>query len=68
MSAESTSGGIGLSGILTIIFVVLKLTGLISWPWLWVLSPLWISLLLFILLVVLVGFGALIVIALGLKK
>lgn len=28
---------------LTIVFVVLKLTGVISWSWLWVLSPLWIS-------------------------
>ena len=25
--------------VLTIVFVVLKLTGLITWPWLWVLSP-----------------------------
>ena len=25
--------------VLTTIFVVLKLTGLITWPWLWVLSP-----------------------------
>lgn len=29
--------------ILTIIFVVLKLTKVISWSWLWVLAPLWIS-------------------------
>ena len=29
--------------ILTIIFVVLKLIGIISWSWLWVFSPLWIS-------------------------
>ena len=28
---------------LTLIFVVLKLTGMISWPWLWVLSPIWIT-------------------------
>jgi hypothetical protein len=28
---------------LTIIFVVLKLTNVISWSWVWVLSPLWIS-------------------------
>ena len=30
---------------LTLIFVVLKATGLISWSWLWVLSPLWLTLL-----------------------
>ena len=29
--------------ILTIAFIVLKLIGIISWSWLWVFSPLWIS-------------------------
>lgn len=29
--------------LLTIVFVVLKLTGAIAWSWWWVLSPLWIS-------------------------
>ena len=29
--------------ILTIAFVILKLIGIISWSWLWVFSPLWIS-------------------------
>ena len=28
--------------ILLIIFVALKLTHIITWPWLWVLSPIWI--------------------------
>ena len=37
----NTSGGHGLLGILTIVFVVLKLTGNITWSWWWVLSPLW---------------------------
>lgn len=40
-----------LSGTLTIIFIVLKLVGAIDWSWVWVLSPLWISLL--VLLIVL---------------
>lgn len=40
---ENTSQGLGLFGVLQIIFLVLKLTGLISWSWVWVLSPLWIS-------------------------
>lgn len=35
--------GIGLPGILTIVFVVLKLVDVIDWSWWWVLSPLWIS-------------------------
>ena len=31
-------------GIIEIVFIILKLTGLIDWSWIWVLSPLWISL------------------------
>lgn len=43
MSKESTSsGGIGFCGLLTILFIGLKLTDVIQWSWLWVLSPLWI--------------------------
>lgn len=33
----------GLTGLLLVAFVVLKLTGVIAWSWWWVLSPLWIS-------------------------
>lgn len=32
--------------ILAIIFMILKLTGVIAWSWLWVFSPVWIFLLL----------------------
>jgi uncharacterized protein (DUF983 family) len=39
----SSSSGIGFPGLLTVLFVGLKLTGYISWSWWWVLSPLWIS-------------------------
>lgn len=35
--------------LLTIVFVVLKLLNVISWSWLWVLSPLWISFILFVI-------------------
>ena len=44
-SSSSSSSGIGFTGALTILFIGLKLTHVISWPWLWVLSPIWISLL-----------------------
>lgn len=37
-----SGAGIGFCGLLTIVFIVLKLIGVIGWPWLWVLSPLWI--------------------------
>jgi hypothetical protein len=33
---------------LTLIFVVLKAMGLISWSWFWVLAPLWITFFLFV--------------------
>jgi hypothetical protein len=38
---EKTSG-IGLMGILFIVFLVLKLTNFIDWSWLWITAPLWI--------------------------
>ena len=42
-SNESSSGGVGLTGLLTVAFIVLKLTHVIDWSWWWVLSPLWIG-------------------------
>ena len=44
-------GGIGFSGLLTIVFIVLKLTGHINWSWVWVLAPLWGGIALVILMV-----------------
>lgn len=44
-SQSSQSGGIGFVGLLTILFIGLKLTGFITWSWVWVLSPIWITLL-----------------------
>ena len=41
----------GLADVLGIVFLVLKLEGIIAWPWLWVLSPWWISLLLTLLII-----------------
>ena len=43
---NSSSSGIGICGVLTIVFIVLKLVGVINWSWLWVLCPLWINILL----------------------
>ena len=34
---------IGFFGLLTILFVALKLTGVIAWSWVWVLAPMWIG-------------------------
>lgn len=40
---NSSGGGIGFVGLLTILFVGLKLTHFINWSWWWVLSPIWIT-------------------------
>jgi len=53
---SSSSGGIGFFGLLTIVFITLKLTGDITWSWAWVLAPAWIGLILLLLL-----FGTLII-------
>ena len=42
----NNSGGIGFAGLLTIVFITLKLTGYIDWSWWWVLAPLWIPIVL----------------------
>lgn len=44
MSAQKSSGGIGFGGALVLLFIGLKLGGLIQWSWLWVLCPIWIPL------------------------
>jgi hypothetical protein len=49
--SSSSSSGIGFGGLLAILFIALKLTGVIAWSWWWVLSPIWISVLLVLLIV-----------------
>ena len=46
--------GIGFAEALTLLFVGLKLGKVISWSWLWVLSPIWIPLALIIIIAVIV--------------
>lgn len=41
---NSSSGGLGISGVLGVVFIVLKLVGVIDWSWWWVLLPFWITL------------------------
>lgn len=58
---SSSSSGIGFTGLLTVLFIGLKLTGYITWSWWWVLSPLWIvplTILALILLFAVVAAGA----------
>ena len=39
---KTTSGGIGFGSALLLTFIILKLVGVIDWSWWWVLSPIWI--------------------------
>jgi len=55
-TAAAAGGGIGLGGALLVLFVGLKLAGIIDWSWWWVLSPVWIPLTA-CLLILLIGFG-----------
>lgn len=43
-----TVGGISFTGLLAILFIALKLTHVVDWPWLWVLAPLWVPVLLLV--------------------
>lgn len=62
MSSKNT-GGVGFLGLLTILFIGLKLTGHIAWSWIWVLAPIWIpislALLILSVVVLLVALGKL---------
>ena len=49
-----SNGGIGFFGLLAIVFIVLKLTKVIAWSWFWVLAPVWISVILWLGLLVLI--------------
>lgn len=46
--------GVGFAEALTLLFIGLKLGKVISWSWLWVLSPLWLGFALLVLLAVIV--------------
>jgi len=47
---NTSSSGIGFTGLLAIVFIVLKLTNLIDWSWWWVLAPIWISIIIVLML------------------
>ena len=49
-----TRVGLGFAEALTILFVALKLCKVIDWPWLWVVSPIWITLLFVVFIAVVI--------------
>lgn len=56
-SSNSSSGGIGFLGLLAIVFITLKLTGVIGWSWWWVLAPMWAPFAIFAV----IGLGAMVI-------
>ncbi|MBN2155224.1 MAG: hypothetical protein JW776_04220 [Candidatus Lokiarchaeota archaeon] len=52
---RNISGSISLPSLLLIVFIIMKLTGVIDWSWLWVLSPLWIGAALALLFFLVIG-------------
>ena len=54
MDKNNNIGAMKFCDILLIVFIVLKLVGVINWSWWWVLAPLWIPLLIVIIAVVII--------------
>lgn len=42
-NSNNNSSELGFINVLQLIFITLKLIKVINWPWVWVLSPTWIS-------------------------
>ena len=57
MGKDNSNSGIGLGGVIFIVFLVLKLGGIgqvANWSWWWVFSPLWIP---FVIVILAFGIG-----------
>lgn len=61
-TTTQTTSSFPLLGVLGVAFVVLKLTGVIAWSWLWVLAPFWAPLALFLV------FALVVLIVVALKR
>ena len=55
MSKYKCSVNIEFFELLTIAFIVLKLCNVIEWSWIWVLSPIWITFVMLIIIVLVIG-------------
>ena len=54
ISSSSSGGGIGFLGALFLLFLGLKLGGIITWSWWWIFAPLWIPILLVLCVIVII--------------
>jgi len=51
---SNKTGGISFGGLLFILFLALKLTGVINWSWFWVFSPILFPLIVVLFIILLV--------------
>ena len=65
MASKSSSSGISLTGVLFVLFLVLKLTGNIDWSWWWVTSPLWIPVVLAFSFLIILMFSVILLMVFG---
>lgn len=54
MNDNKSTGGIGFCGLLTILFIALKLLKIINWSWVWVLAPFWIPIIIVIIVLIII--------------
>jgi len=59
-NSSSSSSGIGVFGLLGVVFVTLKLTGYIDWSWWWVTAPFWGGFVVALVVFAMIGMGLLI--------
>lgn len=52
MDKKFAASGLGFFEVLVLIFIVLKIVGVIEWSWWWVLCPIWIPFIIFVVIVV----------------
>lgn len=55
-SSSSSRGGVGFLGLLTILFIALKLTNVVDWSWWGVLAPIWVPAAIGIVVLLIMGF------------
>lgn len=59
----TTSSGIEFFDLLAILFIALKLTGVITWSWLWVLAPIWIPFVIVVFILIIASIAGIVIIA-----
>jgi len=59
------NNGLSLTGVLFIVFLVLKLTGNLDWSWIWIFSPFWIPLLIIFSISLVIFIAIVIAVSLG---